>query len=125
MASDEPLEPEVVQVFDEFWASIVCPGGNWDLDQVKRELHDYHTCIVEVPKVYMEITGHLLSKPNYLASEVIAVHDERCGFLRDLREMVGRIKLAIDADSVSSAGALLAIEEIMNDYVDVDECLTP
>lgn len=75
---EEQLEPEVISVFEEFWADIVCPNGQWNLDQVKRELHDYHNCLTEVPKVYMEITRGLMSKPNYLADEVLRVHEDRC-----------------------------------------------
>ena len=72
------VEPEVLATFDDFWADIVCPGGVWDLAQVMRELHDYRTCLSEVPKVYTEITDGLLSKPNTAADAVIAAHDDRC-----------------------------------------------
>lgn len=67
----ETLEPEVEECFQDFWYGLVCPGGTWDLDQVKRELHDYHTLITEVPKAYMEVTCGRVSKPNTLASVVI------------------------------------------------------
>lgn len=72
------VPPEVQATFDEFWRGIVMPDGRWDLGQVMRELHDYHDLLDEVPKVYMEVTGGMISKPNTLASEVLRVHDERC-----------------------------------------------
>lgn len=77
-AVDATLEVEVQVVFEDFWASIVCPGGEWDVDQVKRELHDFHMMLTEVPKVYYEITQGRISKPHTLASEVLAVHAEAC-----------------------------------------------
>lgn len=73
-----PLDPEVVQDFDTFWRDIVMPDGKLDFDQVRRELHDYHDLLVEVPKVYGHITDGRISKPNTLASSVIRVHDDIC-----------------------------------------------
>lgn len=73
-----PLDPEVVQDFDTFWRDIVMPGGELDFDQLRRELHDYHDLLVEVPKVYGHITDGRISKPNTLASSVIGVHDDIC-----------------------------------------------
>ena len=73
----EPLPPEVQKVFESFWAEIVCPNGVWNLDQVKRELHDAWVMIENVPRVYCEITDNMLSKPTYHASDVISVFQER------------------------------------------------
>lgn len=73
-----PLDPEVVLDFDTFWRDIVMPDGKLDFDQIRRELHDYHDLLVEVPKVYDHITGGRISKPNTLASSVIGVHDDIC-----------------------------------------------
>jgi hypothetical protein len=64
-------EPEVEQIFDEFWRDIVMPNGVLDLDQVKRELFDYHMILGEVPKVYDAVTGGRISKPNTVADAVI------------------------------------------------------
>lgn len=85
------LAPEVVERWDNFWAEMVTRrDGTVDVDQVKCELYDYWVCIDEVPKVYGEITGNAMSKPNYLASEVIGVHNERCPnvtyLIEDIRE---------------------------------------
>jgi hypothetical protein len=62
----------------EFWSPIVCPDGTWDIEQVKRELHDYHLLLAEVPKVYRELTQSRISKPNTLAHAVILTHAELC-----------------------------------------------
>lgn len=70
------------QVFDEFWREIVCnEDGTLNVDQVKRELHDFHTLIENVPKVYDHVSGGRISKPNTLAFEVISCfeeHVDRC-----------------------------------------------
>lgn len=96
MAETEPLESDVVAVFDDFWADIVCPDGAWDFDQVKRELHDYHTCITEVPKVYCAVTGGMLSKPNYDAAVVIDAHNEQCDFKRWYDELYVAAEALVD-----------------------------
>lgn len=62
------------ETLDEFWRGVY-PNGMTAQDVVD-ELHDYHFMIGEVPKVYMEVTGHKLSKPNYYASSVIGVFNE-------------------------------------------------
>lgn len=74
---------EVETVWADFWAPIVAPDGVLNLEQVKAELHDYYTLICEVPKVYDHITGGRISKPNTLASVVIAEHDEICSTADD------------------------------------------
>jgi len=72
MREDQPpLSEEDRQGFHDFWDAIVCPGGVWDLEQVTRELIDYEHLLGEVPKVYGEITGGLMSKPHYYADDVI------------------------------------------------------
>lgn len=65
------VDPEVEQVFQEFWAEIVQSNGVLDVDQVKRELFDYHAMLKEVPKVYDVVTGGRISKPNTSATAVI------------------------------------------------------
>src|SRR6476646_3900941 len=72
--SDRPWTQED----EQFWGPIITPNGRLDLDQVKRELHDYHTLLEEVPKVYCELTGGAISKPNTAADAVIAMHDDCC-----------------------------------------------
>ncbi|MFG1857558.1 hypothetical protein ACGFJT_37390 [Actinomadura geliboluensis] len=68
-ASQTPQTPQAKptyrQTHDDFWKQIVeRPDGTLDLDQVKRELHDYHQLLQKIPKVYDEITGGRISKPN-------------------------------------------------------------
>lgn len=70
--------PEPDETFAKFWAPIVCPNGVWDHDAVKAELHDYAMLLESVPEVYCHITGGRISKPNTIASAVIAEHDDTC-----------------------------------------------
>lgn len=62
---------EVEKVYKEFWEEIICNDGEIDIEQVKKELHDYHFMLESVPKVYMEITGGRISKPNTCPYAVI------------------------------------------------------
>jgi hypothetical protein len=65
------------KTFEDFWKELVCkPDGSLNIDQVKRELHDYHTVLSQVSRVYDHITGGRISKPNTLAFEVITQADE-------------------------------------------------
>lgn len=71
-------EDDVEETFENFWKDIIEPDGVLDLDQVKRELHDYKMLLDEVPKVYGEITGGRISKPNTLAFHVLSAHEDVC-----------------------------------------------
>lgn len=55
----------------DFWCNVVYPEGAGAAD-IQNELNDFHFLMQEVPKVYSAVTGNKLSKPNYLASVVIA-----------------------------------------------------
>lgn len=69
-------EEKIEEVYQSFWKSIIEKDGVLDIEAVKRELFDYRTCMVEVSKVYMHITGGQLSKPNTAAEHIIAAHDK-------------------------------------------------
>ena len=65
------------KTWDEFWKPLCTkPDGTLDIDAIKRELHDFHTILGEVPKVYDHVTHGRISKANTLAFEVIAVSDD-------------------------------------------------
>ena len=74
------MNSEVEKVWQEFWKDIVCDkNGNIDLEQIKKELYDFHTVMQEVPKVYSEITGGLLSYVTYPAETVLSVYYDKYG----------------------------------------------
>jgi hypothetical protein len=64
------------QTFESFWKRILVKKGELDMDQVKRELHDFKVMMDNVSQVYCHITGNRMSKPNYDASVVISVYEE-------------------------------------------------
>ncbi len=65
------------KTFNEFWAEIVLnPDGSLNVDQIKRELHDYRALLENVPKVYDHITNGRISKPLTPADVVCSVADE-------------------------------------------------
>ena len=64
----------------KFWQTIICnEDGTINIEQLKKELCDYSLMLGEVPQVYCEVTGHLLSKPHYYAEGVIQVFNDRYG----------------------------------------------
>lgn len=101
----EPLEPEVETIWREFWLPIVgLSDGSIDMNQVKRELHDCHLYVTEVPKVYDHVTAGRISKPNTSAHAVISEHDELFAYRQDsivldrevLEEWLGALELVGD-----------------------------
>lgn len=55
---------------------VIRKDGSMNAAQAKRELSDYHFMLEQVPKVYDEVTGGRLSKPNYCAHSVIEAHND-------------------------------------------------
>jgi hypothetical protein len=76
-------DAEVRKVWDEFWAPIVMRGDQLDIEQVMRELYDYHVVLDNVPLVYDHVTGGHLSKPNTAARHVIEYADEHYASLHE------------------------------------------
>ena len=69
---------DVERVYQDFWKEIICDkDGKVDIEQVKKELCDYYKMLQEVPKVYSEVTGGLLSNPLYDAETVLSFFRDR------------------------------------------------
>jgi hypothetical protein len=67
--------PELL--WNSFWKKICTnPDGSLNLEQIKKELADFHYLIQEVPKVYCEITGNKMSYPNYPANSVLQAYED-------------------------------------------------
>jgi hypothetical protein len=65
--------PNYEQVWQDFWKEICTkPDGSLDVEQVKKELADYHGIMGEVATVYDTLTMGHISKPNTKASAVIS-----------------------------------------------------
>lgn len=70
-------ENDYRKTFERFWKPILTDeNGNLDLDQIMRELHDFHFIMTNVSKVYSHITNNLLSKCNYHSATVINCAEE-------------------------------------------------
>ena len=64
------------EVYEEFWRDIIeLPGGNLNLDQIKRELRDYSVFMGFAARVYNHVTGGKISKINTLPDVVITEAD--------------------------------------------------
>ncbi|MBH8565922.1 hypothetical protein I8748_27775 [Nostoc sp. CENA67] len=81
---DMAIENSYEQTFADFWQNILCDeNGEIDLDSVKRELHDYYIVMQEATKVYHELTGGKISKPNTKAVHVIQLAYEHFAIYKD------------------------------------------
>lgn len=104
----EAEEFSIDKTFEEFWKGIVYDEqGNLNLDQIKKELHDYHYMLEQVPKVYCAITNSTLSYPNYPAETVISVY-EAC-----LNEVVEQEVKEIVNNPISN-DSLIPIQSLIN-----------
>jgi hypothetical protein len=63
-------------LYETFWKEIVEEGSTLSLDQVKRELFDFHQLIVNVPKILEHVTGGACSKPLTDVNVVCSLADE-------------------------------------------------
>lgn len=72
------VDPEVEQCYQEFWKDIICKeDGSIDIEQLKKELYDYNRVLDNVPAVYCEVTGGLLSYPTYKSETVLNIFREK------------------------------------------------
>ena len=71
-------------------------NGKLDEKAVLKEIYDYDFLLGEVPKVYSEITGGLLSKTNYKAEVVLSEFNEKFWdkeiIISDIRELINSSK---------------------------------
>lgn len=64
------------QQYQEFWKEIIEKDGVIDIEQVKKELHDFSFIIDQVSEVYSAVSQGLLSKSMYYASVIIEQLEE-------------------------------------------------
>ena len=112
------MDNEVEKVWQEFWQEIVCnEDGSINMDQLKEELCAFHFMISEVPKVYIEVTGGLLSKPNYYAESVLSVFREKYA-----DRLCGLSLLPDDWDDITEDCVTNEdYKKAIFDYLDIDE----
>lgn len=77
-----------IENYNKNWKHIVeNPDGTLNKDQIMKELSDFSFMIDEVPKVYSEVTGGMLSKPMYYCSSVISAHEDYLERQREYRKV--------------------------------------
>lgn len=64
------------KTYEEFWRDIVEENGVVNMDQVKRELHDFTNVIEGSSKVYCNLTNGVISKPLTDPDVVISINEE-------------------------------------------------
>ena len=77
--------------YADFWKDIVETNGVLDLDKVQRELSDFYFLMEEAPKVYMEVSGGMISKTNTYASEVLNLFEEKFDDKEITKDDIGSI----------------------------------
>jgi hypothetical protein len=86
-------------VYDSFWKEIVENNdGSLNVDQVKKELFDFKNMMENVPKVFLHVTGGMISKPNTKADAVIQAFNEYVEdmidvYTKDLEDMLDEATL--------------------------------
>ena len=95
---------DAVTEWKTFWLPIfedkdeLTEDGRPTLEAIQNELSDYRMLLDFIPQVYSEITGGMLSKPNYLPSVVVSAAEEY--FDRVIREDIAEELLYCDYDEV-------------------------
>lgn len=71
-------EEDYEKDYDTYWKGIIeNEDGSVNLDQVKRELYDYSSLMTNATRVYMVVTGGMVSKTNTMSSSIISVYNEK------------------------------------------------
>jgi hypothetical protein len=72
---DQDLDYE--KDWQEFWKDIVCDENEeLNLEQIKKELSDYHYIMHQAGKINCYMTNNRLSYPNYPAQTIIDEHNQ-------------------------------------------------
>jgi hypothetical protein len=108
MANDDT---EWLEETRAWWRDIIYnPDGTLNEDAILAELSDFKFMIEEVPKVYSEITGGMLSKPNYHASGVLQAHEEH------LEELIAEMQHEVAREVIEMLEAGHTKDDILKEY---------
>lgn len=107
--SQEEIDAHIKKVWEEFWlplfereieAPVRVVGGITNdkivmvdarfAEQLKKELTDYHDMMEEASKVYCDVSGGRISKPNTMAVHVISEAEEHRQYWnrQDIKEWI-------------------------------------
>jgi hypothetical protein len=96
--------------YEDFWKDIVEKDGKVDMDQIKRELSDYHYLLQEVPYVYDSLAG--LSKPHTPGHVIVARVEDR---------MIDKQMAFDDLTARSENGEVTLTVAELKEYFDIRE----
>jgi len=64
-------------LWDDFWKDLMSTDGEIDMQKIKEELHAYSVLLEQVPEVYFDVTGGMISKPHTHGVHVIGAVERR------------------------------------------------
>jgi hypothetical protein len=81
--ADAELDVGVEDCYRDFWAELLSEEPSLE---IKRELYDFHGLMEDLPLLFDEITGGMISKPNTAISAVLEEYREKRE--RDIQEAI-------------------------------------
>ena len=106
----------------EFWSDIIYKDGKIDEEQVMKELADFSYILDQLPKVYVHITGGLLSKAMYKAEDVISCADDHSNKVMD--EFIDEAKAIQRKEFVESLkeykAGCMPLDSLINKYKETE-----
>ncbi len=110
-------DQSVEDIWKEFWEQILIKeDGSLDLEQVKKELADFHDLIHNASEVYDHVTGGTLSKPNSAPVYVIQFAEDR--IKEQLDEQEKEMQEVYDADVKYLESEIKRLESELGRYQD-------
>lgn len=85
--------------YDEFWKGLIEKDGHVNLDQIKRELFDFHTLMRNAGEVYCHVTGSQVSKVNTDPAVVTSIADDILN--RNIQEAVAESMSVVKIDTAA------------------------
>jgi hypothetical protein len=118
-ASGQTDDRDYETVYAEDWRKIVeNPDGTLNLDQVKRELHDYSMLLRQVPVAYDEATGGRISKPHTLPHHIADAVNERLDNAE--RDAINDLIKSLEAGPGDSFASVADVVELIRELSGVD-----
>lgn len=109
--AERPIEPhneypDPEQEWQRFWAEIVAPDGEINVEQVKKELADYSFLMAQASEVYCYFAN--LSKTNYSAQTIIDAYEDRSE--KAIDDAVEEARKEWEAAAPPACGVLLTMD---------------
>ncbi len=101
---------------DDYYMQETALISRAELEQIKKELSDYHDLMTEAGSVYYEITEGRVSKPNTTADAVLSVYEDMRQEYQQHQEKALELilDLCYDADGPESLNLVDTISRIVD-----------